>query len=303
MGKPTITLDGRTIELSNLDKVLFPKAGLTKGDLIAYYRRIAPTMLPHIGGRALSFQRFPDGIQAGGFFQKNASDHFPDWIPRARLSKEDGAVDHVVARDAATLAYLANQACITLHVSLARAERPRHPDRLVIDLDPSDAAFAKVRRAARWAKDLLEEIELVPFVQATGSRGLHVWVPLDGAADFDEVAGFAGRLAKVLERRHPDALTTSQRKAGRGDRVFLDVLRNAYGQTAVAPYSVRARPTAPVATPLDWSELDDAQLTPDRYTITNIFRRLGQKRDPWAGIDAQARRLGDAAALLTRLRG
>jgi len=301
MAKPTITVDGRTIELSNTDKVLFPKAGITKGDLIDYHRRIAPAMLPHIEGRALSFQRFPDGIEADGFFQKNASDHFPGWIPRARLPKEDGTVEHVVARDAATLVYLANQACITLHVSLARVERPRHPDRLVIDLDPSDDDFAKVKRAARWAKDLLDELQLAAFLQTTGSRGLHLWVPLDGSASYDQVSSFAKCLAELLGAQHPDEVTTEQRKANRGDRVFLDVLRNAYGQTAVAPYSVRARPTAPIATPLDWAELDDPELTPDRYTIGNIFRRLSQKRDPWADMEMHARGIGDASARLEKL--
>jgi bifunctional non-homologous end joining protein LigD len=302
MDKPTITVDGHTIELSKTEKVLFPEPGLTKGDLIDYYRRIAPTMLPHIEERALSFQRFPDGIETQGFFQKNASDHFPDWIGRARLSKEDGEVEHVVARDAATLVYLANQACITLHVGLAVVARPRHPDRLVIDLDPSGEEFAKVKQAARWAKDLLEELDLVGFLQTTGSRGLHVWVPLDGSAGFEEVSTFAKSFASTLEQRQPDALTTEQRKANRGDRVFLDVLRNAYGQTAVAPFSVRARPLAPVATPIDWAELDGSQLAPDHYTITNIFRRLGQKHDPWADVAKRARGLGAASARLAELR-
>jgi bifunctional non-homologous end joining protein LigD len=303
MAAETITVDGREIELSNIDKVLFPKAGLTKGDLIEYYRRIAPVLLPHIEGRALSFQRFPDGIEAEGFFQKNASDYFPDWIARTRLAKEDGSVEHVLANDAATLVYLANQACITLHISLARAERPRHPDRLVIDLDPSDDDFALVKKVARWAGNLLDELELTPFVQTTGSRGLHVWVPLDGSADFDEVSRFAKDLAGLLEQRHPDEVTTEQRKNARGDRVFLDILRNAYGQTAVAPYAVRARPAASLATPLDWDELDEAGLAPDRYTIANIFRRLGQKHDPWADMAKCARSLDSAAARLGKMRG
>jgi bifunctional non-homologous end joining protein LigD len=292
---------GHDVKLSNPDKVLFPAAGLTKADLIEYYERIAPVMLPHVAGRPLSLVRYPNGIEAEGFMQKNASDYFPDWIRRARLAKQDGAVDHVVAEDTATLVYLANQACVTFHVGLARVDRIDHPDRMVIDLDPSDDDFAKVKRAAREARALLEEVGLAPFLQITGSRGLHLWVPLDRSADFDQVRDFAGQAAELLVARRPHELTTAQRKAKRGDRVFVDVGRNAYAQTAVAPYSVRARPQAPVATPIDWAELDDPKLEPQRYTIRNLFRRLGHKQDPWAAIERHARALEPARQRLQRL--
>ena len=294
---------GHDLKLSNPGKVLFPAAGLTKADLIDYYGRIAPVMLPHLAGRPLSLVRYPNGIEAEGFMQKNASDYFPEWIRRARLAKQDGAVDHVVAEDAATLVYLANQACVTFHVGLSRIDRIDHPDRLVIDLDPSDDDFAKVKRAAKEARPLLEEVGLAPFLQTTGSRGLHIWVPLDRAADFDQVRAFAGRVAELLAARRPRELTTAQRKAKRGDRVFVDVARNAYAQTAVAPYSVRALAQAPVATPIDWAELDDPRLGPQRYTIRNLFRRLARKRDPWAEIDRQARPLEPARQRLDSLPG
>jgi bifunctional non-homologous end joining protein LigD len=292
---------GHDVKLSNPDKVLFPGAGLTKADLIEYYERIAPAMLPHVAERPLSLVRYPNGIEAEGFMQKNASDYFPDWIRRARLAKQEGAVDHVVAGDAATLVYLANQACVTFHIGLSRVERVDHPDRMVIDLDPSDDDFAKVKRASREARALLEEVGLVTFLQITGSRGLHIWVPLDRSADFDQVRDFASRVAELLSARRPRELTTAQRKAKRGDRVFVDVARNAYAQTAVAPYSVRARPQAPVATPIDWAELDDPKLGPQRYTIRNLFRRLGRKQDPWAAIDRHARALEPAHQRLRRL--
>jgi bifunctional non-homologous end joining protein LigD len=277
-------VEGRRVKLSNLEKVLFPAAGLTKADLIDYYERIAQVMLPHLTGRPLSLERYPDGVEAEGFMQKNASPYFPKWIRRARLAKQDGAVAHVVADAAPTLVYLANQACVSLHVGLSRTDRIDHPDRMVLDLDPSDEDFEKVRRAAKDARALLEELGLVPFLQTTGSRGLHLWVPLDRSADFDEVREFASALAEVLVARRPEELTTAQRKAKRGDRVLLDVARNAYAQTAVAPYSVRARPQATVATPLEWAELDDARLASQRYTIKNLFRRLAKKGDPWAEI-------------------
>ena len=300
---PTIEIDGHTIALSNTDKVLFPQAKITKGDLIDYYRQIAPVMLPHIAGRPLSFQRYPDGIDAGGFMQKNASDYFPDWIRRARLAKEDGEVEHVVAEDAATLVYLANQACITLHAGLFRIDRIDHPDMMVLDLDPSDDDFAKVKRAAKDARTLLEEVGLTSFVQTTGSRGLHVWAPLDRSATFDEVRETASILAETLAARRPDERTTAQRKANRGDRVFIDVVRNAYGQTVVAPYTVRARPEASVATPLDWQEVDSPALEPRRYTVRNLFRRLAQKPDPWASIQKNAQSLAPARQKLAALAG
>jgi bifunctional non-homologous end joining protein LigD len=290
-----LDVDGHEVELSHTDRVLFPDAGLTKGDLIDYYLRVAPVILPHVQGRPVSLQRYPAGIESDGFFQKNAPDYFPDWIERAQLSKQDGEVGYVLASNPATLVYLANQGTLTFHIGLSRADRIDHPDRLVIDLDPPGADFAEVKTAARHARRLLLELGLVPFLQTTGSRGLHVWVPLDRSADFDRVREVARSIAELLARRHPDELTIEQRKKARGNRVYLDVMRNAYGQTAVAPYTVRARPGAPVATPLSWSELDDTRLTPNRYTISNIFRRLGQKGDPWGDIDRHARPIERAA--------
>lgn len=298
-----IEIDSHEIALSNTDKILFPKAKASKGDLIDYYQKIAPTMLPHIAGRPLSLERYPDGVEGDGFMQKNASDYFPDWIRRARLAKEDGNVDHVVAEDAATLVYLANQACVTLHAGLARTDRVDHPDFMVFDLDPSDDDFGKVKRAARDARAVLDEVGLTSFVQTTGSRGLHVWVPLDRAAPFDEVREIASNLADALVARAPDERTTAQRKANRGDRVFIDIARNAYGQTVVAPYSVRARPEASVATPLHWGELDSPDLVPRRYTIQNMFRRLGQKPDPWVGIEQHAQTLTRVREKLAALVG
>jgi bifunctional non-homologous end joining protein LigD len=299
---PSIEIDGHKIALSNTEKILFPQAKVSKGELIDYYRNIAPTMLPHIADRPLSLQRYPDGIEAGGFMQKNASDYFPEWIRRARLAKEDGEVEHVVADNAATLVYLANQACITLHVGLSRIDRIDHSDVMVLDFDPSDEDFAKVKRAAKDARRLLEEVGLTSFVQATGSRGLHVWVPLDRAATFDEVREVASSLAEALAARQPGERTTAQRKAKRGARVFIDIARNAYAQTVVAPYAVRARPRASVATPLDWQELD-SDLKPDRYTVGNLFRRLAQKPDAWADIGKHGQSLTAARKKLAALAG
>jgi len=299
----TVTIGARRIELSNLDKLLFPASGITKGELVGYYRRIAGVALPHYRDRPLTMQRFPDGIGKEGFFQKDAPGHFPAWIDRVELGKKGGTVRHVVANDAATLVYLANQGCITPHLGLARADRPDHPDRMILDLDPSDGDFDKVRRAAKWAKALLDEIGLPSFVQTTGLRGLHVVVPLDRSAAFDEVREVARRLAAHLAERHCETLTVEQRKERRGNRVFVDYLRNGYGQTAVAPYAVRAIEGAPVATPIRWEEVDSARLGPRRTTIRTLFRRLGQTGDPWSAIAAAPTSLKAAKQWLCSPRG
>lgn len=297
----SIEIDRHEIALSKLDKVLFPEAGLTKGDLVDYYRRIADVALPHLRGRPLSLQRFPDGIGNHGFFQKDRPDYFPAWIDGKALPKEDGSVTYVVADNAATLVYLANQACITPHVGLSRVDRIDAPDRLIFDLDPSGDDFALVQDAARKVRGMLDELDLVSFVQTTGSRGLHVVVPLDRSTDFDEVRSFARVLAQHLAGQHPDKLTVEQRKQARGSRVFLDYLRNAYGQTAVAPYGVRAIEGAPIATPLTWQEALAPDMSPRKYTISNIFRRLGQTGDPWAHIDREATSLAPAHKRLQAL--
>jgi len=280
----TVNLDGQTIEISNRDKVLFPDAGVTKGDLIDYYARIAPDVLPHYRGRALTMHRFPDGIAKDGFYQKAIPDYFPDWIDRITLSKESGEITQVVADTAATLVYLANQGCITPHLALARTQTPDHPDRLVFDLDPSDDDFSKVQSVAKCLRAQLQTRDLPAFVQTTGSRGLHILIPLDATVGFDGVRKAAHAIAEALVADLPEIATLEHRKSKRGTRVFIDTLRNAYGQTSVAPYAVRARPGAPIATPVTWKEALAAGLSPRKYTIRNIFRRLGQTDDPWAGL-------------------
>jgi bifunctional non-homologous end joining protein LigD len=293
MSPERITIGGRTFEADNLDKVIFPKERITQGDLLDYYRRIADTILPHLQGRPLTMQRFPDGIEEQGFYQKEAPDYFPDWIRRAsiQLKGEDRAQDQVVCDDAATLAYLVDQGCITLHVWESRADKLDHPDRLVFDLDPPDPGFELVRQGAQALRDTVDEVGLVPFAMTTGSRGIHIVTPLDQSASFDTARAFARDLAELVAIRSPHRFTTEMRKADRGERLFLDYLRNAYGQTSVAPYAVRAKEGAPVATPMDWDELQDSSLHAQSYTVKNILRRLGQKKDPWRDMMQHARSL------------
>jgi len=291
MSEKTMSFGSVTVELSHTNKLFFPEAGLTKGDLIDYYHRIAETMLPHLLQRPLTMHRFPDGLTGEGFFQQNAPAYFPEWIERVTVKKQGGRVTHPICDREATLVYLANQACITPHIWLSRVDQLNYPDRLIFDLDPPNDDFEPVRAAAWSLRQLLAEVGLVPFVMTTGSRGLHVVVPLDARSAFDAVRSFAQDLAEFLARRQPERLTTEQYKDKRQGRLFLDTKRNAYAQTAVAPYAVRMKPSAPIATPLDWEELGDHRLHSQSYTISNIFRRLGQKADPWQEIQHHVRSL------------
>jgi bifunctional non-homologous end joining protein LigD len=289
------------VEISRPDKPLFPE-GITKADLAEYYATVAGAMLPLIRDRPLNLERYPDGIDGPRIMQQQASGHFPRWVRRVRVAKRDGTVEHVVAADADTLVYLAGQASITPHAWLSRRDRLDRPDRLIVDLDPSgDDDPAGVRRAARELGDLMREIGLEPFAMTTGSRGFHVVVPLQRRQDFDAVRAFARDLARLAAARDPDHLTVEQRKAKRGGRIFLDVMRNTYAHTAVAPYAVRARPGAPVATPLRWQELSEPTTRPDRWTLRTLPDRLERDGDPWDDIDAHPQALGAARRRLREM--
>jgi bifunctional non-homologous end joining protein LigD len=296
------TASGITVKLSNAGKVLFPDDGITKGDLVGYYAQVAGQMLPYLRDRPIAMARYPDGITGHRIFQKNPADYFPDWITSVEVKKQDGTLRHVVCDKPATLLYLANLACIELHVFLSRLPSLDHPDQIVVDFDPADAdGFADARRCALWLRELLEgELGLTCYVKTTGGKGLHVHVPLNRREDFEVARGFAHEAADVLAARHPDVITTEQRKEARGGRVYADIMRNSYAQTAVAPYSVRARPGAHVATPLHWEEVEDESLSPGRFTLRTIAGRLAGTPDPWAGM---TRHRYDAAAARRRLAG
>ncbi|QYX76397.1 non-homologous end-joining DNA ligase [Streptomyces akebiae] len=302
----TMRVGRRTVEIHRPDKVLFPADAdadadgdgdgdgvgkeYTKGDLVAYHRAVAPFMLPHLRGRPLMLERHPDGLDGPMFMQKNTPEHYPEWIERVEVPKEGGTVVHPVCDDAAALVYLADQACLTLHRWLSRTGDVDRPDRLVLDLDPAVDDFAQVREAARDVRELLDELKLTSVPMTTGSRGVHVVVPLNGHDDFDTVRGFAREIAEELVRAHPERLTVEPRKKDRGDRLYLDIQRNAYAQTAVAPYTVRARPGAPVATPLTWDQLDDPAVDARRWTLADAVDQA--RTDPWAGAMRRGRALG-----------
>ncbi len=286
---PVRRYGSRSVEVTSPDRVYYPDTGVTKEDVLDYYEAVAGPMLRHLEGRPVSLQRFPEGLGGEGFYQKEVRDHFPDWIGRAEVALKDGGTQpQVVVGDVATLIWLAQHGTLTFHSWLSRTPDLNRPDRLVVDLDPGEGGgFDAVRRAARDVRALFEATGLVPFLMVTGSRGAHVWAPLRLGPDFDEVRAFARELTDRLAAEHPDRYTTEIRKAKRGDRLFLDVARNAYAQTAVAPYSLRPRPGAPVATPLEWDELGSLE-GPRRWTIRSVPRRLAHREDPWKGMGRSA---------------
>jgi bifunctional non-homologous end joining protein LigD len=298
----TIEIERHEVKITRPDKVLFPDDGITKRALVEYYRRIASQMIPYLRGRPLMLERYPDGVNGARIVQKAASSYYPRWIKTATVKKEGGSLRQVVCEDAATLAYLANQALISPHIWLSRVERPDSPDQLIFDLDPSKPDIEPVRETAHALQDKLERMALPAYIKATGSRGVHVVVPLKPDVDFDTVRSFARRLAETVAAEDPKHRTTAQRKTERRGRLFLDTNRNAYAQTAVAPYAVRARKGAPVAVPIRWDELDSATFRPDAVTIRSIFDRLKKVDDPWKDFWRNAVSLKRAQAKLEALR-
>ncbi|WP_406691444.1 non-homologous end-joining DNA ligase [Saccharopolyspora sp. ID03-671] len=271
---------------SNPDKVLYPQDSFRKRDVFDYFRSVSGPLVAHARGKPATLRRFPDGIDADGFFQKEASSHFPDWIARAEVPQRGGGppVHHVLVDDEATLLHLADQAALEIHIALSTADDLEHPVLAVLDIDPppDGVEIATLRRVVRSVCALFTDDGLDPHVQTTGGKGFHVAAPLDGSRDFEEVRGWIREIADRAARDDPDRLTTEQRKNKRGDRIFLDVNRNAYGQTMIAPYSLRARPGAPAATPIDLDEL--SRVHPQSYGLTNLARRLARKSDPWRDL-------------------
>jgi bifunctional non-homologous end joining protein LigD len=287
----TIRVEERIVQITRPEKLLFPADGVTKRELVEYYQRIAPVMLPHLHGRPIAMERYPDGIESPGFFQKKAPSYYPHWIKTALLKKEGGVVRHVICDDAATLVFLANQAVITPHAWLSRVDQPKKPDQMIFDLDPSGGDFRAVCAAAKDLRELLRQHRLKAFVKTTGSRGLHVLVPLIRLLDFDEVRAFARQIAVSLVKIDPERLTIDIRKTKRRGRIFVDTARNAYAQTAAPAYAVRASDGAPIAAPLHWDELDNPARAPDQFNIRNIFDRLERMHDPWKDLKQHAQKL------------
>jgi bifunctional non-homologous end joining protein LigD len=286
--------------ITHPDKVLFPEDGITKGELAAYYAAAAPLMLPHLRGRPITMERYPSGLGRKGFWQKDVSRGFPEWLQRVEVPKKDGVVRHPLATDTESLLWMANQNSITLHVWPSRVPRLFHPDLCLFDLDPAGDDPAAARAATLAVRDLLGELGLRSWVKTSGSKGFHVVVPLDGTAGFDDVAAFAHRAGALLVKRQPARLTQEFLKADRAGRVFVDTGRNGWSATFAAAYTVRARSGAPVSAPCTWSEVERGEAHPRSFTLRSMAQRLATAGDLWTDLSASAQSLH---APLDRLKG
>jgi len=278
--------------ITHPEKILFPDCGITKGELASYYETIAPVMLPHLRGRPITMERYHRGIAAPGFFQKDVSKGFPDWLERVEVPKHGGTVHHPIANDTRSLLWLANQNSITIHVWPSRTPNLYNPDICVFDLDPSKADDPDaLRKAALSVRDLLAELGLPSWVKTSGSKGFHIAVPLDGKSDFGVVARFAHGVGRILVERNPDNLTQEFSKADRGGRILVDTGRNGYSATYAATYTVRAKPGAPVSAPCTWEELERGDVGPGTFTLRTMAQRIANVGDLWSDMLKKKRSL------------
>ncbi len=287
--------------ITHPDKVLFPEDGITKGDLAAYYEAMAPIILPHLRGRPVTMERYPAGIGTKGFWQKDVSKGFPDWLERVEVPKKNGVVHYPVVTDKRSLVWMTNQNTITQHVWTSRLPDLYHPDICVFDLDPSKDDAASVRAAAIGLRDLLEELALTSWVKTSGSKGFHIVVPLDGTADMEQVAGFVHAAGTLFVKRAPDQLTQEFSKADRGGRIYVDTGRNGYGATVAAAYTVRAKSGAPVSAPCTWEEIERGEVSPGTFTLRNVPDRVAKLGDLWADMRRGGRSLRRPFEKLRRL--
>lgn len=281
--------------ISHPEKILFPADGITKGELAAYYEAVAPVMLPHLRRRPITMERFHRGIAAPGFFQKDVSKGFPEWLKRVEVAKHGGTVHHPIANDKRSLLWLANQNSITIHVWPSRAPKLYYPDVCIFDLDPADDGEPDVlRQAALNLRALLEELGLPSWIKTTGSKGFHIAVPLDGKSDFDTVARFAHQVGRILVARYPDQLTQEFHKVDRAGRILVDTGRNGYSATFAATYTVRAKPGAPVSAPCTWEEVERGEVHPKSFTLRTMEKRIADVGDLWSSLLKSKRSLSRA---------
>jgi bifunctional non-homologous end joining protein LigD len=282
---PRATRDAARVSgvlITHPDKVWWPGEGITKVDVARFYAEIAPQLLPWMADRPLTAERCPDGMRGECFFQKNFADGLPAGVPTKAIAAESAArtVRYVIGGSTKTLLALVNLGCIAMHIMNCRTGSLDRPDWLAFDLDPGSGAFADAAKAGRLLREVLDDRGIRSYPKTSGGRGLHVLVPLRRGPTQETVRAFARDVGAVMAERSPRLVTVTMSKTKRRGRVFADALRNAFGQTLVAPYSVRRRPRAPVSTPLDWDEVD-ARLDPARYNLRTIERRVADA-DPWA---------------------
>lgn len=280
-----LRIDGRTVVLSRPDKVLFPAAAFTKRDLVAYYLAVAPVLLPHLAGRAVTLARFPNGVEAPYWFQSNCPAGRPDWLPVVEVEGMRGQrLRYCRLEEPAALAWVANTGAIELHPFLARAERPEAPTALLLDLDPTPPAdVLDAAQVALSARALLERAGLVAFAKTSGAKGVHVLVPLDGSQGFAETKAFGRALAGRLAAADPERVTARMGREGRDGKVLVDWRQNAGGLSTVAPYSLRGTPLPRVSTPIRWEELaravGDGRSAALGFSPADVLARLEREGD------------------------
>jgi bifunctional non-homologous end joining protein LigD len=286
------------VRATNTDKIMFPEDEITKGDILEYYERIAPLMIPHLRDRPITVERLPDGIgdDRPRFWQKNTPDHYPSWIPRVELPSENGKpVNYAVVNDVETLLYLVNQGALTFHVWMSRIGSLDHPDVVLFDLDPGERSFSDVITVARTVHEILVAHDVESAVKTSGKSGLHVLAPWTHPGDDDAAREWALEIAREVVAALPDLTTVERSKAKRGGRLYVDVMQNVRGHHMVAPYTLRTTPHATVSMPIEWSEVRKG-LSPEKFTLRSVFRRLGRKRsDPLAVLDGGGRKSGKTA--------
>ncbi len=290
MSDSSVEIQGRHVKLSNLEKVLYPTAGFTKKDVIDYYVRIAPAILPHLAGRALTRKRYPDGVDGEPFFEKNAPIHKPDWVKTAPIWSEGNrrTVHYVLADDMATLVWLANLAALELHPSLALVKDIKCPTEMVFDLDPGPPAnIVQCCQVALWLREIFEHFGMQSFPKTSGSKGLQIYVPLNTPTTFEATKLFSHALAQLLEQDHPELVVSDMKKKVRTGKVFVDWSQNDEHKTTVAVYSLRAREHPTVSTPVTWDEVESTLKKKDagllvfeaRQTVAR-FEKMGDLFEP-----------------------
>ena len=285
--KVAVEVEGRTLTLSNLDKVLYPEVGFTKAEVIDYYTRIAPYLLPHVADRPLTFKRYPDGVEGKFFFEKNAPSHAPDWVPRVTLpspgsTKNRTTINYALMNDLPTLVWAANLAALEFHVPMWKVKQ--NPDLLVFDLDPGPpATIVQCCEVAQHVRDALDADGLSGYPKTSGSKGLQLYVPLDAKRPWEDVHAYARELAQRLEKEHPKLVVWNMKKELRTGKVLVDWSQNNSAKTTIAVYSLRARPTPTVSTPVTWDEVEACADPGDlRFTSADVLTRVADVGDLFA---------------------
>jgi bifunctional non-homologous end joining protein LigD len=286
-----VEIDGRALSLSNLDKVLYPEAGFTKGQVIEYYTRVAPVLLAHLRGRPLTLKRYPDGVEGPFFYEKQCPRHRPDWVRTAPVWSRHNArtIHYCLADDLPTLVWLANLADLELHTSLALAADVTCPTVIAFDLDPGPpATIVQCARVALELRDIFDHLGMAAFPKTSGSKGMQVYVPLNTPTSYEQTKGFALGLAQLLERRHPELVVSDMKKALRAGRVLVDWSQNDEHKTTVNVYSLRARPQPTVSTPLRWEEVEAVLASGDAeavaFTSDQVLARVAEHGDCFAPV-------------------